>query len=111
MPKLEEEVQNPDFSAWIRADQVIPSWILGSLYRDILSVVVGIDSAKEVWLALAKYFNHVTSSRLFELQRKLHIVSKNNKNMEEYLREVKSTCDQLTSIGNPVSEKMIFLLL
>lgn len=57
-------------------------------------------------VSLAKHFNQVSSSSLFELQRRLHIVYKNNRTMGEYLREVKSICDHLTSIGSLVSEKM-----
>lgn len=46
MPNLEEEVQNPDYTAWNRSDQVVRSWVLGSLSEDILSVVVGSNSAQ-----------------------------------------------------------------
>lgn len=43
---------------------------------------------------LASHFNRASSSRLFELQ----------KPMVDYSREIKNICDQLSSIGNTVSE-------
>lgn len=45
---------------------------------------------------LAGHFNRASSSRLFELQ----------KPMVDYFREIKNICDQLSSIGNTVSEHM-----
>ncbi|KAG7589577.1 GAG-pre-integrase domain [Arabidopsis suecica] len=99
-------VPNPDYSEWFRADQIVRAWLLGSLSEEILAEVTGTTTAKELWLALAKHFNKVSSSRLFELQSKLQTSEKLDRSMSEYLRDIKNVCDQLASIGNPVSEKM-----
>ncbi|CAL9240698.1 unnamed protein product [Arabidopsis halleri] len=99
-------VPNPDYSEWFRADQIVRAWLLGSLSEEILAEVTGTTTAKELWLALAKHFNKVSSSRLFELQSKLQTSEKLDRPMSEYLRDIKNVCDQLASIGNPVSEKM-----
>ncbi|KFK30733.1 hypothetical protein AALP_AA6G020200 [Arabis alpina] len=103
---VENEVPNPDYPAWIRSDQVVRSWIFGSLSEDVLSVVAHCTTGQEVWLTIAKHFNRVSSSRLFELQRKLQTVTKNDKTMAEYLSEIKKICDQLKFIGSPVTETM-----
>jgi len=94
-----EAIPNPDYQAWFRSDQVVMS-------EDILSVVVGSKTSHEVWMNLAKHFNRISSSRIFELQRRLHSLSKEGKTMEEYLRYLKTICDQLASVGSPVAEKM-----
>lgn len=104
-------VTNPDYESWHRSDQVVRAWLLGSLSEDILSEVVGALTSKEVWQSLAGYYNRVSSSRVFELQRKLHGLSKEGKTMDEYLRSLKMICDQLASVGSPVTEKMkIFVM-
>lgn len=63
-------------------------------------------TSQEIWLTLASHYNRASSSRLFELQRKLQTTSKQNKTMADYLRDIKAICDQLTSIGSPVPERM-----
>lgn len=103
--RLDDNV-NPDYQIWIQTDQVVKSWLLGSFSEDILNVVVDSPTSKDVWEALTNHFNKVSSSRLFELQRKLQTVSKKDKTMAEYLKEIKDVCDQLSSIENPVLEKM-----
>lgn len=87
-------------------DQIVIPWILGSLFEDVLSEVVFTQTSQEVWFFLTKYCNKSSSSHLFELQRRLQTISKNDKSMIEYLKEIKSVAEQLASIGNLVSEKM-----
>lgn len=77
-----------------------------SLSEDILSIVLGAQTAQEVLTSLGNHFNRVFSSRLFELQRRLQTVSKAKKTMNDYLKEMKDLCDQLNSVGNPVTENM-----
>jgi len=103
---LTTEVPNPDYQAWLRSDQVVRAWLLGSLSEDILREVVHTTTTQDVWTTLALHFNKVSSSRLFELQRKLQVIEKLDKSMDDYLKEIKRICEQLTSIGSPVSEKM-----
>lgn len=79
---------------------------MGSLSEDILTEVVGTTTSQEVWITLAKHFNRVSSSRLFELQRKLQTTEKKDNSMADYLKDTKGVCEQLALIGRPVSEKM-----
>lgn len=99
-------VPNPDHPLWFQTDQVIQSWLLGSFSEEIQSVVLQCTTSQQIWMTLANHFNRASSSRLFELQRKLQTISKGEKPMQDYLREIKSICDQLTSIGSPVPDRM-----
>ncbi|XP_010431094.1 PREDICTED: uncharacterized protein LOC104715382 [Camelina sativa] len=101
-----EDILNPDFESWSRSDQVVKAWLLGSMSENVLRLVVGASTAQEVWETLISHFNRTSSSRLFELQRRLQNAEKLDKSMSDYLRGIKDICDQLDSIGDPVSEKM-----
>lgn len=57
-------------------------------------------------MTLASHLNRPTSARLLELQRKLQTTVKQDKSMDDYLRDIKTVCDQLTLIGHPVNERM-----
>ena len=100
------EEPNPEFYTWHQTDQVVKSWLLGSFAEDILSVVVNCFTSHQVWMTLANHFNRVSSSRLFELQRRLQTLEKKDNTMEAFLKDLKHICDQLASVGNPVPEKM-----
>lgn len=78
--------------------------LFGSLTEETLRSVYGLHSAQEVWFSLGKKYNRISATRKLDLQRKLQGMSKNQKTMAEYLGDVKSVCDQLDSIGFPVTE-------
>lgn len=99
------ETANPDFVKWVQQDQLVKAWLFGSLSEDALRVVYGLQSSQEVWTCLAKYFNRVSVSRKFDLQSRLQTVSKHGKSMVDYLKEVKTICDQLDSIGHSVTDQ------
>ncbi|XP_019095576.1 PREDICTED: uncharacterized protein LOC109130462 [Camelina sativa] len=101
-----DNTPNQTYQAWIHSDQVVKAWLLGSLSEDILSEVISTSTSQEVWNYLAAHFNKVSSARLFGLQRKLQNTEKKDMPMVDYLKELKSVCDQLASVGSPVSERM-----
>lgn len=103
------EQANPEFVTWIRKDQLVMAWLFGSLTEEALRSVYGLHSAQDVWFSLGKKYNRVSATRKLDLQRKLQGLKKNQKPMSEYLGDVKSVCDQLDSIGCPVSDaEMIY---
>ena len=99
------EQANPEFVKWVRKDQLVMAWLFGSLSEEALRSVYGLNSAQEVWYSLGKKYNRVSATRKLDLQRKLQGMNKNQKSMSEYLGEIKGICDQLDSIGCPLSEQ------
>lgn len=98
------EEANPKFVKWLHKDQLVMAWLFGSLTEEALRSVYGLQSAQEVWFSLGKKYNRVSATCKLDLQRKLQGMKKNQRSMAEYLGEVKSVCDQLDSIGCPVSD-------
>lgn len=98
------ETANPEFTKWLQKDQLILAWIYGTLTEDALKSVYGLHSSHEVWLALAKKYNRVSATRRLDLQRRVQTTVKGTKTMVAYLSEIKSLCDQLDSIGAPITE-------
>ncbi|KAG7554441.1 Retrotransposon Copia-like N-terminal [Arabidopsis suecica] len=102
---LVTESNNPEFLKWMQTDQLIMAWIYGSLSEDTLKSVYGLRSSHEVWFYLAKKFNRVSASRKLDIQRKIQTSVKGNRPLAQYLSEIKALCDQLDSIGAPISEQ------
>ncbi|XP_019097475.1 PREDICTED: uncharacterized protein LOC109131236 [Camelina sativa] len=98
------EVSNPKFMRWMHADQLVMAWLVGSLSESALKSVYGLRSSSEVWFSLAKRYDRVSTTRKLDLQKKVYVIDKLGKSMAVYLAEIKSLCDQLDSIGSPLSE-------
>ncbi|CAN6999760.1 unnamed protein product [Brassica rapa subsp. trilocularis] len=99
------ETPNPDHAKWIRTDQRIMAWLVGSLSEDAIKSVYGLRSSQEVWLYLAQKYNRVSPTRKLELQSRFQSTKKGNRSLSEYLSEKKTLCDQLDSMGAPLSEQ------
>ncbi|CAL9243538.1 unnamed protein product [Arabidopsis halleri] len=99
------EANNPEFLKWMQTDQLIMAWIFGSLSEDTLKSVYGLRSSQEVWFYLAKKFNRVSATRKLDIQRKIQTTTKGTRSLAQYLSEIKALCDQLDSIGAPISEQ------
>lgn len=55
-------------NSWIRNNVVI-SWILNSISKDICVSIIFSDSAKEIWYDLKERFQQSNGPRIFQLRR------------------------------------------
>ncbi|KAG7568373.1 Reverse transcriptase RNA-dependent DNA polymerase [Arabidopsis thaliana x Arabidopsis arenosa] len=99
------ETPNPEYLKWLQKDQHVMAWLYGSLSETALKTVYGLRSSHEVWFSLSKKYNRVSATRKLDLQRKMQSTLKGDRTMSEYLTEMKTICDQLDSIGAPLSEQ------
>ena len=76
--------------------------MLSSLTEEAIAVVVGLSTARDVWLALETTFNHHSKAR--ELKDDLQLMKRGIKPVAEYARALKTICDQLHVIGRPVED-------
>lgn len=97
---------NPAYEAWFCSNQLVRSWLFGTLSEEVLGSVHSVQTSREVWLSLAEKFNKSSLAREFSLRRSLQLLTKKGKTLIEYSREFKSICDALSSIGKPVDESM-----
>ncbi|KAL9416902.1 hypothetical protein AB3S75_039980 [Citrus x aurantiifolia] len=47
-----KSIANPDFSVWAHNDGLLLTWLRGMMMEDVLTLVVGGQTVKEVWLSI-----------------------------------------------------------
>ena len=97
---------NPKYDDWVCSDQLVRSWLFGTLSEEVLGSVHTLSTSREVWLSLAENFNKSSLSREFSLRRSLQLISKKDKSLSVYCREFKKIYDSLNAIGKPIDESM-----
>lgn len=103
--ELTSEQPNPAYARWIQTDQRIMAWLCGSLSEEAIKSVYGLRSSQELWYYLAQKYNRVSPTRKLELQSRIQNTKKGARSLAEYLAEIKLLCDQLDSIGAPLSDQ------
>lgn len=104
--EVEQQTANPADESWFCTDQLVKSWIFGTLSEEALGSVCSLSTAQEVLTSLANTYNRSSIGREFDLKRKLQLLTKQGKSYSVYVREYTSICDQLSSIGKPVDDAM-----
>ena len=81
------------------------SWLYASLSEDIMAQIVGYSTAMEIWNALNQIYFASSMARFTELRTKLQTLKKDGLSAGEYIQRLKSICNSIAAIGEPVSEK------
>ena len=100
------EVPNPPYDSWFCTDQLIRSWLFGTLSEEVLGYVHNLKTSLDVWISLSENFNKSNVAREFTLRRNLQLLSKKEKSFSSYRRDFVAICDALSSIGKPIDESM-----
>ena len=106
-PRFEPETSttlSTKYLAWKAANQRLLCLLLSSLTEEAIAVVVGLSTAREVWLALENTFSHHSKARELRLKDDLQLMKRGTKPVAEYARTFKTLCDQLHAIGRPVED-------
>ncbi|XXG72136.1 hypothetical protein AAC387_Pa07g1297 [Persea americana] len=69
----QKEIINQEFLAWRHSDRLLRGWITGTLNEDTLTIVVGLDTTKDVWTALNDSFAQHSIEREFHLEQRLYV--------------------------------------
>lgn len=94
---------NPEYTAWVKQDQILLGWILSSLTEPVLAQVVGLETSYDVWNALQRHFASSSRSRIMQLRRELQLLKKGNKTMSEYFLCAKQLSDNLAACGHAIT--------
>lgn len=95
---------NPAFLAWVTADQRTVILLQSSLTEEAFSEVVGLSTARAIWVALERAFGNSSMERIQTLRDQLRHLTKGTLTVSEFGRRFKHICDQLSAIGQPVDD-------
>ncbi|KAD4585815.1 hypothetical protein E3N88_23416 [Mikania micrantha] len=101
----ERTKSNPDFHAWHRQDQAILAALIGSCSSTIQPLIASAETSQEAWERLLTSYANTSRSRVISLKSKLASNPRGNRNITDYLREMKSIADALALVQNPVTDE------
>ncbi|XP_025609784.1 uncharacterized protein LOC127747692 [Arachis duranensis] len=71
VPRPDPALDPEQFETWQCINDVVSTWILNSVSKEIASSLVYADSAEELWNDLTERFQHGNGPRNFEIKREL----------------------------------------
>ena len=84
-------------NAWIRNNNIVISWILNSVSKDISASILFSDSAFDIWLDLRDRFQQSNGPRIFQLRRELINHTQNQQSVSVYFTKLKALWEELNN--------------
>ena len=77
-------VENPEFATWRSHDQVLLGWLLSSMSEGIISLVLNLETSREVWKAIEVQFGYQSKSRLLHLRYMMNSTRNDDLKITDY---------------------------
>ncbi|KAF8387898.1 hypothetical protein HHK36_026560 [Tetracentron sinense] len=96
LPKPSDESDSDPLSfSWCRCNNMLLSWLLNSVSKEIAASIIYIDSAADIWMDLQDRFSHLNGPRVFQLQQTMSSLSQGNDSVSTYFTSLKGIWDEL----------------
>ncbi|KAA8523936.1 hypothetical protein F0562_010359 [Nyssa sinensis] len=85
------------FNSWIRNNNIVISWILNSVSKEISASIIFAASAREIWLDLRDRFQQRNGPRIFQLKRELMNLRQEQSSVSIYFTKLKTIWEELSN--------------
>ncbi|XP_019228351.1 PREDICTED: uncharacterized protein LOC109209521 [Nicotiana attenuata] len=84
---------------WQRCNDLVISWLVNSLSKDIARSVEYSEFAKDIWNELEERYGKANGARVFELKKELAHISQGSLDIASYFNKIKQLWDEIASIS------------
>lgn len=89
--------QAVNYTAWLRANNLVLSWLMNSISKDIRSSLLFITSATDLWTEIKTRYLRSDGPRVFHLEKSLSCISQGSMTITEYFSSFKTLWDEYVS--------------
>jgi hypothetical protein len=89
---------DPTLHAWVRCNNMVLSWILNSVSKEIANSVIFLNTAADMWEDLKERFSQSNGLRVFQLQKAISTLTQGNHSVSSYYTHLKGLWDELSNI-------------
>ncbi|XP_035830652.1 uncharacterized protein LOC118479895 [Helianthus annuus] len=83
---------------WQRCNDMVISWIINTLAREISESVLYVQTASQLWKELNDRYGQANGTKFYQLQKSLCEISQGNSNIASYFTKIKCIWDEISSL-------------
>nr|XP_016443290.1 PREDICTED: uncharacterized protein LOC107768662 [Nicotiana tabacum] len=91
--------KDPIFDQWERCDNIVTSWILNSLSKDLADSLQYGNDAKELWQELEDRYDQTNGAKLYQLQKEISDLSQGTFDIIGYYTKMKKLWEELNTLN------------
>ena len=93
------EAKSPLLPHWQRCNDMVMSWLLNSLHKNIRDSVLFCDKAFDVWKELEERYGQSNKARLFQAQREVTCINQGDLDIASYFNKARKIWDEFAAVG------------
>ncbi|XP_019225479.1 PREDICTED: uncharacterized protein LOC109207052 [Nicotiana attenuata] len=97
---VEPTMDGKDYPLWSRCNDMVTSWLLNSLTKEIGDSVIYSRTAKDLWSSLEQRFGQSSGAKLYHLQKEISKTIQGNNSIPGYFTTLKRLWDELDSLNS-----------
>lgn len=94
----EPNLEDRNYNAWKRVDDMISSWIINSISKDIADGFVFTSSARDLWIQFQEQFGESNRPMIYKIQREIASFAQGNLSVTMYYTGLKKLWDELACL-------------
>ncbi|XP_075080014.1 uncharacterized protein LOC142165337 [Nicotiana tabacum] len=92
------DLDSPNFRLWERCDDMVTSWILNSLTKEIADSVEYVANAFELWRELEDRYDQTNGTKLYQIQKEINDLSQGSLDITSYYTKMKKLWEELNTL-------------
>lgn len=92
---VEEPIEEPNHSKWRRVDEMVTSWIINSMKKEIDVIFIYCTSVRRLWIELEEQFGESNGPWIYQIQRQIASVEQGNFSVAIYYSILKKLWEEL----------------
>jgi oligoribonuclease NrnB/cAMP/cGMP phosphodiesterase (DHH superfamily) len=88
--KIGQLIQNDEYIIWLRKDQLVLSWLISSISKQICSQLLDLTSAHSIWEFLEGSFATQSKARVFQYKSELASLKKGDMSINDFVNKAKA---------------------
>ncbi|XP_070011373.1 uncharacterized protein [Nicotiana sylvestris] len=94
----EPKPDSADYPLWSRTNDMVTSWLLNYLSKDIGDSVIYSKAARNLWNILEHRFGQSNGAKLYQLQKEISTSVQGNNSVSRYFTTLKKLWDEMDSL-------------
>ena len=96
IPRPGEDADPALLESWQCTNDIVSSWLLNSISKDLTESIIYCDSAASMWSDLKSRFLHGNGPRIFQLKREIATFHQGNLTVTQYFSKIKTLWAELS---------------
>lgn len=92
------DLETPQYRQWERCDNIVTSWILNSLVKEIADSVEYVNDSFELWRELKDRYDQTNGAKLYQIQREINDLSQGTLDITTYYTRMKRLWEELSTL-------------